>query len=296
MAKDRQIESAYQMAREMYAEFGVDTAAAMATLESVALSLHCWQGDDVRGFESEGTTPDGGLAVTGNYPGRARNAEELRNDAEKAFSLIPGRHRFNLHAIYAETDGRRVERNELGPRHFLRWIEWAKAKGIGLDFNPTFFSHPMAADGQTLTHPDAAIRRYWIEHGMACRKIGEAMGRALGSATVTNIWIPDGSKDMPFDRKGPRERLVSSLDEIFAEKIDPRYNLDAVEGKLFGIGTESYTAGSHDFYLAYAVTRGKLLCLDMGHYHPTESVADKISAVLCFLDGVLLHMSRGVHW
>ncbi|MGQ9662211.1 MAG: L-rhamnose isomerase [Kiritimatiellia bacterium] len=295
MMTSRQAERSYQIAREQYAELGVDTEEALKVLESISLSLPCWQGDDVRGFEPFGGVLDGGLAATGNYLGRARTGDELRADAEKAFSLIPGRHRFNLHAIYAETD-RRIERNELQPEHFSGWIEWAKGRGIGLDFNPTFFSHPKAADGLTLTHPDVGIRTYWIEHGIACRKIGAAMGRALSTPAVTNIWIPDGSKDSPFDRKRPRERLVASLDAILTERFDRRYLLDSVEGKLFGIGTESYTAGSHEFYLAYAVRKGILLCLDTGHYHPTETVADKISAILCFVERLLLHMSRGVWW
>jgi L-rhamnose isomerase len=289
-------EQAYALARERYAELGVDTEAALRTLGGVPISLHCWQGDDVGGFESEEGLSGGGIQATGNYPGKARNADELRGDAERALSLIPGRHRFNLHAIYAETGGRRVERDALGPEHFSRWMDWAKSRGLGLDFNPTFFSHPEAADGFTLSHRDEVVRRFWVRHGIACRRIGEAFGRALGTACVTNVWIPDGYKDTPADRKGPRERLERSLDEIFAEAIDPKFNLDAVEGKLFGIGSESFVVGSHEFYLGYAIRRRKLLCLDAGHYHPTESVADKISAVLMHLDRVLLHVSRGVRW
>jgi L-rhamnose isomerase len=220
----------------------------------------------------------------------------LRSDAAKALSLIPGRHRFNLHAIYGETAGNKVERDDVRPEHFSRWIDWAKSLGLGLDFNPTFFSHPRAADGFTLSHRDEGVRKFWVRHGIACRRIGEAFGKALSTPCVTNVWIPDGYKDLPVDRKGPRERLRRSLDEIFAQPIDPKLNLDAVEGKLFGIGSESYVVGSHEFYLGYAIRKQKVLCLDAGHYHPTESLADKISAVLCHLDRVLLHVSRGVRW
>jgi L-rhamnose isomerase len=237
------------------------------------------------------------LAVTGNYPGKARTPAELRADAEKAYSLIPGKHRFNLHAFYVEFPaGKKVDRNAIEPAHFKSWIDWAKSLGIGMDFNPTCFAHPKAADGFTLSHKDKAIQRFWIEHCIACRKVGAAMGQALGTPTVTNIWVPDGMKDTPADRRGPRERLKEALDEIFAEKINPKHHLDSIEGKLFGIGAESYTVGSHEFYLAYAAKNGKLVCLDAGHYHPTESVADKISSVMPFVDEILLHVSRGVRW
>ena len=293
---EQMIARAYEMAVERYAEFSVDVEAALERLGRVPISLHCWQGDDVGGFEQTGSELGGGLAVTGSYPGKARTAEELRRDLDKALSLIPGRHRLNLHASYAETEGRRVERTDLEPTHFRRWIEWADEKGMGLDFNPTFFAHPKAADGFTLAHSDPSIRRFWIQHGMACRKIGAAMGEALGTPCVTNVWIPDGYKDMPADRVGPRERLVESLDEMFQETLDPRHNLDAVEAKLFGIGSESYVVGSHEFYLGYALTRKKLLCLDAGHFHPTETISDKISSVLLYLDEMLLHVSRGVRW
>ncbi len=289
-------ERAFALAKEQYGELGVDVDAALSRLDSIAISLHCWQGDDVGGFESTGQAIGGGLAVTGSYPGKARTPEELRSDLDRAFSLIPGTHRLNLHASYAETGGRRVERDELRPEHFRGWIDWAKSKRIGMDFNPTYFAHPKADDGLTLAHADPAVRTFWIDHGIACRRIGAAIGEALGSPCITNVWIPDGSKDTPVDRKGPRERLVQSLDTIFAEPLDARCNRDAVEGKLFGLGAESYTVGSHEFYLGYAVSRKKLLCLDAGHYHPTESVADKISAVLMHLDEVLLHVSRGVRW
>jgi L-rhamnose isomerase len=250
----------------------------------------------VTGFENLNTGLTGGIASTGNYPGKARSPEELRRDLDKALSLIPGTHRLNLHALYAETAGKRVERDELSPEHFANWLAWAKAKGMGLDFNPSFFSHPKAADNFTLASRDEGVRKFWVRHGQACRRIGGYFGRELGKPCVTNVWIPDGYKDTPADRKTPRERLERSLDEVFAEAIDPRQNLDAVEGKLFGIGTESYTVGSHEFYLGYAIRKHKLICLDAGHYHPTESMADKISSVLCHLPEILLHVSRGVRW
>jgi L-rhamnose isomerase len=296
MEQESRIERAFALARERYAEAGVDVGGAIERLARVPISLHCWQGDDVTGFENTGQALGGGLAVTGNYPGRARTPGELRADVEKALSLVPGRHRLNLHASYAETGGARVDRDALEPRHFQGWIDWAKQQHVGLDFNPTFFAHPKAADGFTLAHPDPAIRQFWIAHGVACRRIGAAMGRALGSPCVTNVWIPDGYKDTPVDRKSPRERLAQSLDTIFAEPIDPAHNLDAVEGKLFGLGSESYVVGSHEFYLGYAIARKKLLCLDAGHFHPTETISDKISAVLMWVDRLLLHVSRGVRW
>lgn len=293
---ETQILTAYDLAKERYSAFGVDVDQAITRLEKIAVSLHCWQGDDVGGFENPGGELGGGLAATGNYPGKARNADELRRDLDVVYSLLPGSHRLNLHAIYAETGGSRVERNNLRPEHFSAWKDWAKANGHGVDFNPTCFSHPMAEDGFTLSHRDQAIRSFWIEHCIASRKIGEYFGRELGTPCVTNIWIPDGIKDTPADRKTPRLLLKESLDTILAEKIDPKYNLDAVEGKLFGIGAESYTVGSHEFYLGYAVANKVLLTLDAGHYHPTEVISDKLSAVLTFVDEVLLHVSRGVRW
>jgi len=296
LEKDKAIEQSYSLARDVYRQYGVDTHAAIDKVSQIPVSLHCWQGDDVGGFENPNAALDGGIAVTGDYPGKARTAAELRADADKALALIPGTHRFNLHAIYAETGGKKVERNQLRPEHFSAWIDWAKSKNMGLDFNPTFFSHPRAESGFTLSSYDEGIRRFWVEHGIACRKIGEAMGKALGTPTVTNVWIPDGYKDIPVDRRSPRQILRKSLDEIFAEHIDPKYNLDAVESKLFGIGAESYTTGSHEFYLGYAVANNKLLCLDAGHFHPTEVISDKISAVLCFVDELLLHVSRPVRW
>ena len=260
------------------------------------VSLHCWQGDDVGGFERAGEDLGGGLAVTGNYPGKARTPDELRADTVKALSLIPGKHRFNLHACYAETGGRRVDRNELCPEHFKGWIDWCKELGLGMDFNPTYFSHPKAADGMTLAHPDTGIRKFWIEHGIACRKIGAAIGAALKKTCVTNTWIPDGMKDLPVDRVAPRQRLTEALDEIHAVPVNRTDNLDAVESKLFGIGSESYVVGSHEFYLGYAVTRKKLLTLDTGHFHPTETIVDKLSAVFNYVDEILLHVSRGIRW
>lgn len=292
----KQRDQAYALAKERYAEIGVDVEAALSSLSEVPISLHCWQGDDVGGFEKSGEELGGGLAVTGNYLGKARTPDELRADLDLALSMIPGTHRLNLHACYAETGGRRVERNELQPAHFQRWIDWAKAKRMGMDFNPTYFAHPKVADGFTLTHHDEGIRRFWVEHGIACRKIGAAIGRALGTPCVTNVWIPDGMKDLTVDRKSPRERLKQSLDEMFAEPIDPAHNLDAIEAKLFGIGSETYVPGSHEFYLGYAVQNGKLLCLDAGHFHPTETIADKISSALMYLDEILLHVSRGIRW
>jgi L-rhamnose isomerase len=293
---DTQIQQAYALAKEAYAAYGVDVETGLKRLVDIPISLHCWQGDDVGGFEDLAASDGGGIQATGNYPGKARTPDELREDAEKALSLLPGTHRFNLHAMYAETGGKAVDRNELGPEHFQSWIDWAKSLGLGMDFNPSYFAHPKADDGMTLTHPDAGIRAFWVDHGIACRKIGAAMGKALGTPTVTNLWIPDGMKDTPADRVAPRERLLQSLDAIYAHDIGEDHNLDAVESKLFGIGSESYVAGSHEFYLGYALSRKKLLCLDAGHFHPTESISEKISSVLLFLDEILLHVSRGVRW
>lgn len=290
--------SSYTLARETYAAQGVDTEAVLARMAETPISLHCWQGDDVGGFEnpSAGLT-GGGIQSTGNYPGKARTIDELRLDLDQALRLIPGKHRLNLHACYADFGGGpKVERNQLTTKQFQSWIDWAKARGLGLDFNPSYFSHPLANDGATLTHADAGIRQFWIDHGIACRRIGADMGRQLGSTTITNIWIPDGSKDLPVDRKGPRRLLEASLDAIFKESIDPRHHLDAVECKLFGIGSESYVVGSHEFYTGYAVKNQKLLCLDAGHFHPTENLADKISSSLQFVPEILLHVSRGVRW
>lgn len=300
-AREQQIRDAYGLARERYAALGVDTDATLDRLRPVAISLHCWQGDDVSGFEG-GSSPStdgdlgGGLAVTGNYPGRARTADELRRDLDKAYSLIPGAHRLNLHSIYAETGGERVERNALRPEHFANWVDWARQNDHGVDFNPTLFSHPLAESGFTLACYDEGVRTFWIEHCIACREIGAYFGRELGTPAVTNIWVPDGYKDTPVDRRTPRERLQESLDTILSAPVDPAHNLDAVECKLFGIGSESYVVGSHEFYLGYALRNGILLTLDSGHFHPTETISDKISAVLLYLDELLLHVSRGVRW
>ncbi len=295
--KKEKIEQAYQIAKEQYAAIGVDTEAAMKQLETVPVSMHCWQGDDVGGYEHVGGSElSGGIQATGNYPGKARTIDELRGDVEKALSMIPGNHRLNLHACYIDNGGKFIDRNEMKPEHFQSWIDWAKGKLHGMDFNATYFSHDKAADGFTLSHPDKAIRDFWIEHGIACRKIGAEIGRQLGTTTVTNVWIPDAYKDTPADRVSPRERLADSLDKIFAEEIDPKLHLDAVESKLFGIGGESYTVGSHEFYMGYAISRQKVLCLDAGHYHPTEMISEKISSVMMFCPELLLHVSRPVRW
>jgi L-rhamnose isomerase len=295
--KKEQIEQAYAIAKEQYAAIGVDTEAAMKQLETVPVSMHCWQGDDVGGYEHVGGSElSGGIQATGNYPGKARTIDELRGDIEKALAMIPGDHRLNLHACYIDNGGKFIDRDEMKPEHFQSWIDWGKGKLHGMDFNPTYFSHDKAADGFTLSHPDKAIRDFWIDHGIRCRKIGTEMGKQFGNTTVTNFWIPDSYKDTPADRVAPRERLADSLDKIFAEKIDPKLHLDAVESKLFGIGGESYTVGSHEFYMGYAVSRQKLLCLDAGHYHPTEVISDKISSIMMFCPELLLHVSRPVRW
>jgi L-rhamnose isomerase len=290
------IEKSFSIAKERYAALGVDVERALKILPTMPISLHCWQGDDVSGFENFGGTLTGGIMATGNYPGKARTPDELRADLEKTYSLIPGKHRLNLHAFYGEFGGKKVDRDEITPEHFKNWIAWAKKKGLGLDFNPTCFSHPKSADGFTLSSANKGIREFWIEHCIRSREIGAAFGKALGKTCVTNVWIPDGYKDTPADGNSPRTRLAESLDKIFAKNISPKLNLDAVEPKLFGIGSESYVVGSHEFYLGYAVSRKKLLCLDAGHYHPTESIADKITSVLQYLPEILLHVSRGVRW
>lgn len=289
------IEKAFALAKERYAELGVDVDAAIERVNKIQISLHCWQGDDVAGFESAGELT-GGILSTGNYPGKARTPDELRSDAEKAFSLIPGTQRFNLHAIYLENNGKKVDRNEIGPENFQGWVDWAKAQKIGLDFNPTFFSHPKAAAGLTLSHPCKEIRDFWIEHDKCCRKIANYFGEQLGSPCVVNHWTPDGMKDTPVDRLSPRKRLAESYDEIFSVKY-PKENIrDGIESKLFGIGVESYTVGSHEFCMGYAVKNNLLLTLDAGHFHPTECISDKISSASMFVDEILLHVSRGVRW
>jgi len=291
---DRGIESAYELARERFAAIGVDTEAAIRTVDDIPISIQCWQGDDVKGFENPDSELTGGIQASGNYPGRARTPDELRSDLEIAFAQIPGPKRLSLHAIYLES-AEPVERDAIGPEHFAGWVKWAKAHGIGLDFNPTLFSHSLSAQNLTLTHPDTAIRNFWIQHCVRSREISEYFSLELGVPAVMNIWIPDGDKDAPVDRFGPRRRLVESLDAILAMPSGKLHKV-AVEGKLFGIGTESFTVGSNDFYLAYAATRKVLLCLDAGHFHPTESLADKISTALQFLDEILLHVSRPVRW
>ncbi len=293
--KDELVEKSYRLALERFSEIGVDTEAALQKLQTIAISLHCWQGDDVGGFENLGTALGGGLAVTGNYPGKARTPDELRSDLELAYSLIPGRHRLNLHACYGEFSTP-VDRDQIGVEQFTGWMDWSREQGVPLDFNPTYFAHEKAADGFTLSHVDAGIRQFWIEHGIACRQIAAAMGQSQGSASIINYWVPDGYKDIPVDRSAPRERLSASLDQIFAQSLNPQHVKEAVESKLFGIGSESYVVGSHEFYLGYALSRGKMLCLDAGHFHPTEVISDKISSVLLFSPELLLHVSRGVRW
>jgi L-rhamnose isomerase len=290
------VKEKFDIAKKQYEEWEIDVEEAFERLKKVPISIHCWQGDDIGGFEVNQQELSGGIDVTGDYPGKATNPKELRKDIEKALSLIPGKHRINLHSIYAETDGKIVERNELKPEHFQNWIDWAKAKGLGLDFNPTLFSHPKAADGLTLSHPDPAIRQFWIDHVKASRRIAEHIGKELGSPTLTNIWIPDGYKDIPSDRLTPRLRLKESLDEILSDKISKEYNVDAVESKLFGIGSEAYVVGSHEFYMNYAMENDILCLLDSGHYHPTEVISNKISALLTFNDELALHVSRPVRW
>ncbi len=295
MSSPSSLDTAFGLATERYQSIGVDVGTALKRLARSAVSMHCWQGDDVAGFEIDGALLGSGLAVTGNYPGRARSASELRQDLEMAYSLIPGRHRLNLHALYGEFD-EPVDRDQIGVEHFQGWIDWAGSQDISLDFNPSYFSHPKASDGLTLAHPDAGIRQYWIDHGKTCRHIAAAMGDAQGNPCMNNVWVPDGYKDTPADRMAPRQRLADSLDEMFAESIDKSRMLDAVECKLFGIGSESYVVGSHEFYMGYAITRQKVLCLDAGHFHPTEVVSDKISSMLLYVPQLLLHVSRGVRW
>ena len=285
----------YDSARAAFADWGVDTEAAIKTLLSIPISVHCWQGDDVGGFERKTGASGGGIQATGNYPGRARNAAELRADLEFAYSLIPGKHRLNLHAFYLDTD-ETPDRDAIEYCHFASWVDWAKEQGLGLDFNPTFFAHAKADDNLTLSHPDAGIRAFWIEHGRRCREIAARMGAELGSPAVNNIWVPDGSKDIPVDRMAARRRLEASLDAMLAGDLPKTQIIDAVESKLFGIGVEAMTVGSHEFYMGYAIRRGTALCLDMGHFHPTESVADKLSAVALSVDHMLLHVSRPMRW
>lgn len=289
-------EKMYQIAKEMYAEIGVDTDAAMQRVADIPVSIQCWQGDDVRGFEDPSATLTGGIQATGNYPGRARNIEELRKDFAFAADMIPGRKKISLHAVYLDNQGKKIPRDEIQPEHFASWVQWAKEKKYGIDFNPTCFSHPLSADGFTLSHPDASIREFWIRHCIASRNIAVAIGKEMGETVCTNYWIPDGFKDIPVGRMVARERLADAYDRIFAEPINDAYNLDSVESKVFGIGAESCTIGSHEFYMGCAIKHNILLTLDAGHYHPTEVISDKISSVLLFAKGILLHVSRPVRW
>ncbi len=287
----------YELARTMYADLGVDTDKAMEDLKRVSLSLHCWQTDDVGGFE----TPDaelsgGGIQVTGNYPGKSRSIAEMRQDLDKAYGLIPGSHRLNLHSIYGEFEGKKVERDEIGPEHFSGWVDWAKERKIGLDYNGSFFSHPMADSGYTLSSKDKNVRDFWIRHGKKARETAAYFGRELGTPSILNTWIPDGSKDLPVDRAGYRKILAESLDEVFEKGFPEAEMKDAVETKLFGIGSEAFVVGSHEFYMGYAMSRKKMVCLDLGHFHPTELIADKLSSVYQFFGEVLLHVSRPMRW
>lgn len=288
------VQERYAAAKEAYAAIGVDTEQVLARLDDVKISMHVWQGDDVKGFLSDDEL-SGGISVTGDYPGAATTPSELRQDLEKAYSMIPGKHKLNLHAIYLDTD-EQVDLNELEPKHFENWVTWAKEQGLGLDFNPTFFSHPMYKDGFTLASPDKEVRDFWIEHGKRSRKIAAYFGKELGQTAVNNFWVPDGYKDNPIDRYTPRKRLMEALDDIFAEDLGDQYTLDAVESKLFGLGAEAYTVGSHEFYMGYGLTRDKLVCLDAGHFHPTEVISNKLSSLALFSKGILLHVSRPVRW
>lgn len=295
--KQENIEKAYQLAKEQYAEYGIDTEAVIKKMNEVVISLHCWQTDDVGGFEKpDSELGGGGIQVTGNYPGKAKSIQQMRDDLDKVMSLLPGKQRLNLHAIYGEFGGKLVDRDQIDVEHFQGWIDWAKERGMGLDFNATCFSHPKADDGFTLSSKNEENRKFWVEHVKRCRKISAEMGKQLGTPTVHNTWIPDGSKDIPVDRNGHRALLKKSLDEAFATDYPKEHMKDAVESKLFGIGGESMTVGSHDFYLGYAVKNNKLICLDNGHFHPTEQIGDKISACLQFVDEVLLHVTRPVRW
>lgn len=289
------IETAYQIAKKQFAELGIDTDKAIEKVNDIPISIHCWQGDDVRGFEDPEKELSGGIQATGNYVGRATNATQLRQDLDKAFSLIPGAKRLNLHAIYLESDTP-VDRDKIEPKHFENWVEWAKKGQIGLDFNPSCFSHTLSEDGMTLSHPDAKVRQFWIDHCKASRRVSEYFGKELGTPSIMNIWVPDGMKDMPADRLAPRQRLMESLDEIISDKIDTKYHKDAVESKLFGIGAEAYTVGSNEFYMGYATSRDILLCLDAGHFHPTEVISDKISACSLYVNEFILHVTRPMRW
>jgi L-rhamnose isomerase len=295
LSKDK-IETSYGIAKEAYAAFGVSADKAIKDVLSIPVSIHCWQGDDVVGFEGAEALAGGGLVATGNYPGRARNGDELRSDAEFAFSLIPGEKRFNLHTFYLETNGKKVDRDKIEPEHFAGWMKWSKEKKIPLDFNASYFAHPMADSGYTLSSADPKIRKFWLDHTKASRRIASAFGENQGSPAVYDIWLADGCKDYPADRLSPRERLRDALDECLAEKLPAGTITDAVESKLFGIGSEAYVVGSFEFYMGYAAKKQIKLCLDTGHFHPTETIADKISAMLLFVPGLLIHFSRGLRW
>lgn len=295
--KKELIRKSYQLAKEQYAKLGVDTDKVLAEMDNIVISLHCWQTDDVGGFEREGAElGGGGIQATGNYPGKARTLAQMRDDLDKVMSLIPGRHRLNLHAIYGEFGGKKIDRDKIEVKHFQGWINWARKRKIGLDFNCTCFSHPLADDGFTLSSKNTRIRKFWVEHTKRCRAIAAEMGKQLGTAAVHNIWIPDGSKDTPVDRYTLRKLLKKSLDEILAEKFPRKYLKDSIESKLFGIGSESMVVGSHDFYLGYAIKNNTMITLDNGHFHPTEQVGDKISSILLYIDELLLHLTRGVRW
>lgn len=296
MNKER-IEAAYQLAKAEYADLGIETDAVLKKMGEVVISLHCWQTDDVGGFETpDASLSGGGIQATGNYPGKASTIEQMRADLEKVLSLLPGKQRLNLHAIYGDFQGEFVDRDQIEVKHFQSWIDWCKVQGIGMDFNATCFSHPKAADGFTLSSKNEENRKFWVEHVKRCRAISAEIGKQLGTPCVHNTWIPDGSKDTPIDRNGHRVLLKKSLDEAMAIDYPKAQMKDAVESKLFGIGAESMTVGSHDFYLGYAIKNNKLICLDNGHFHPTEQVGDKISAVLQFIDELLLHVTRPVRW
>ncbi|MEO2203697.1 L-rhamnose isomerase [Paenibacillus pabuli] len=292
---DNQVKQAYEAAKLLYAQHGIDTDEVLEKLAEIKVSVHCWQGDDVKGFLNQDGELTGGISVTGQYPGAATTPAELRSDLEQAFSLIPGKHKVNLHAIYTDTD-EKVELDQIEPKHYEKWVQWAKEQGLGLDFNPTCFSHEKSNDGFTLSHPDPEIRKFWIDHCKASRRIGAYFGEQLGQTCVTNVWVPDGFKDNPVDRMTPRKRLKDSLDEVFAEKLDPKHNLDAVESKLFGLGSEAYVVGSHEFYMGYGLQNDTLICLDAGHFHPTEVISNKLSSLALFTSGILLHVSRPMRW
>lgn len=294
--KEQQINQAFEYAKTRYNELGIDVENALSELDKLSISLHCWQADDVTGFENGDGELTGGIQATGNYPGKARTISEVRADIDKAMALIPGEHRVNIHAFYGDFGGKSVDRNQIEPKHFQSWIDWAKDKGYKLDFNCTCFSHEKSADGFTLSHRDPAIRNFWIDHVIRCRKIAEEMGRQLGSTCIHNIWIPDGTKDMTVDRSLYRENLKQSLDTIFETKTNDAYMLDSIECKLFGIGSESYVVGSHEFYMGYGISNNKMITLDSGHFHPTEVISDKISSLLLFVPEIMLHVSRGVRW